>query len=106
MIPVTALLQAGGQPGGPGLGVFALQIGAFIAIFWFLLIRPQRKEQQKHREMIKALTKGDEVITNGGIVGKIMKAEERRLTIRTGGVDVVVDRGRVAQKLSPESDDE
>lgn len=104
MIPVTALLQAGGQPSGPGLGVFALQIGAFIAIFWFLLIRPQRKEQQKHQEMIKALVKGDEVITNGGIVGKIVKAEERRLTLRTGGVDVIVDRGRIAQKVSPETD--
>ena len=104
MIPVTALLQAA-QPSGPGLGVFALQIGAFIAIFWFLLIRPQRKEQQRHREMIKALVKGDEVITNGGLIGKITKADERRLTLRSGGVEVVVDRGRIAQKVSPETEE-
>jgi preprotein translocase subunit YajC len=103
MIPVTALLQAG-QTSGPGLGVFALQIGAFIAIFWFLLIRPQRKEQQKHQEMIKALVKGDEVITNGGLIGKITRADERRLTLKSGGTEVVVDRGRIAQKVSPETD--
>ncbi|HKK91775.1 MAG TPA: preprotein translocase subunit YajC [Longimicrobiales bacterium] len=105
MIPVTGLLQAA-QSSGPGLGVFALQIGAFIAIFWFLLIRPQRKEQQKHQEMIQALVKGDEVITNGGIIGKITRAEPTRLTLRTGGVDVIVDRGRIAQKVSPETDSE
>lgn len=105
MIPFTGLLQSG-QSGGPGLAVFALQIGAFIAIFWFLLIRPQRKEQQKHQEMIRALVKGDEVITNGGIVGRITRADETRLTLKTGGVDVVVDRGRIAQKISPETDTE
>ena len=45
------------------------QMVAIFAIFYFLLIRPQRKEQQRHRDMLEELKKGDEVITNGGIIG-------------------------------------
>ncbi|MDT8369959.1 MAG: preprotein translocase subunit YajC [Longimicrobiales bacterium] len=104
MIPTTGLLQTGG--GGGNLTVFLIQIGAFIAIFYFLLIRPQRKEQQRHQTMLKALVKGDEVITNGGIIGKIVRAEEDRLTVRTGQIEVIVDRGRIARRLGDKGKEE
>jgi preprotein translocase subunit YajC len=100
MNPVYGLLQASG--GGPGLAVFALQIGAFIAIFWFLLIRPQRKEQQRHQEMLQTLKKGDEIVTNGGVVGKIVKADETNLTVKSGNAEFIVERLRVARKLGAE----
>jgi len=105
MTSLIGLLQA--QPsGGSNLAVFAIQIGAFIAIFYFLLIRPQRKEQQRHVEMIKALVKGDDVVTNGGIVGRVTRADEQRLTLKTGDVEVVVERARIARKVSAESESE
>jgi preprotein translocase subunit YajC len=101
MNPVYGLLQAAG--GGPGIAVFALQIGAFIAIFWFLLIRPQRKEQQRHQEMIQKLGKGDEIVTNGGVVGKIVKADGSNLTVRSGNAEFIVERARVARKVGADS---
>lgn len=103
MMSLTGLLQAPAGGGGGNLAVFAVQIGAFIAIFYFLLIRPQRKEQQRHLDMIQALVKGDEVVTNGGIMGRITKADDQRLTIKTGGVEVVVERARIARKVTAES---
>ena len=83
---------------GAGAGtVMFLQIAAMVAIFYFLLIRPQQKEAKRHREMLAAVKKGDEVITNGGIIGTVVHAAEDRLTIKTGDTRLVVMRGRVAQ---------
>ncbi len=104
MMSLIGLLQASSGGGGSNLGVFAVQIGAFVAIFYFLLIRPQRKEQQRHQEMIQALVKGDEVVTTGGIVGRITKAGESRLTVKTGSVEIEVERARVQRKVAAETD--
>lgn len=103
MMSLVGLLQAPAG-GGSNLAVFAVQIGAFVAIFYFLLIRPQRKEQQRHHEMIHALVKGDEVVTTGGIVGRITKAGEQRLTVKTGSVEIEVERARIARKVGAEPD--
>jgi preprotein translocase subunit YajC len=58
--------------GGGGFQIIILMI-AFLGIFWFLAIRPQRKQQRAHREMLSMLKKGDEVITIGGMFGTIKK---------------------------------
>lgn len=85
---------------GAGAGtVMILQLVAMGAIFYFLLIRPQRLEAKRHREMLAAIKKGDEVVTNGGIVGTVVHAAEDRLTLRTGDTRVVVQRARVAQVI-------
>lgn len=83
---------------GAGAGtVMLLQIGAMVAIFYFLLIRPQQKEAKRHREMLAALKKGDEVVTSGGIIGTVVHAAEDRLTIKTAdSTRLVVQRGRIA----------
>jgi preprotein translocase subunit YajC len=57
---------------------------AIIAIFWFLLIRPQKKAQQRHQAMVEGLKKGDEVMTDGGIIGQVVHLKEDRVMIRTG----------------------
>jgi len=75
-----------------------------ILIFYFLLIRPQRKLQQKHMEMIKALKKGDEVITDGGIIGQIIHLTDDRVTIRTGeNTRIVLLRSKIARVVTPET---
>jgi len=86
--------------------VFLIQMVAIFAIFYFLLIRPHRKEQQKHDEMIESLKKGDEVITNGGVIGTIIHADGDRLTIKTAEqTRLLVQRGRIAQKAGAESEE-
>lgn len=51
----------------------------FVAIFYFMLIRPQRRRQQEHKALIESLKRGDEVIAAGGICGKIKKVDEDKI---------------------------
>lgn len=55
--------------------------GGMILIFYFLLIRPQQKRAKEHRGMVEALGKGDEVVTNGGLLGKIVEVGEQYITV-------------------------
>lgn len=90
------------QGGGSSGFVFFIQLVAIIAIFYFLLIRPQRKEQQRHRAMVAALKKGDGVVTAGGIVGKVIHAQEQHLTIVTAeNTRLVIERSKVATLMNP-----
>ena len=92
------------REGGNSSMIFLLQMLAIGVIFYFLLIRPQRKEQQRHRTMIEQLKKGDEIVTNGGIIGTVVHTQDDRLTIKTGeNTRLVVQRGRIAQVLSNQS---
>ena len=92
------------RQGADGTFVFFLNITAVILIFYFLLIRPQRKEREHHKEMIAAIAKGDEVVTTGGIIGTVIRAEEDRLIIKTGGeTKITIERSRIARKVTAES---
>jgi len=89
------------REGGSGSMILLMQFVAIGFIFYFLLIRPQRKEQQRHREMLDQLKKGDEVITAGGIVGTVVHIQDDRLTIKTAeNTRLVIQRSRIAQVLS------
>ena len=99
---LTPLLFAAPPEGGGVAGIFAslLPVVAMIAILWFLLFRPQQKEQQRHREMIRALRKGDEVVTVGGLYGRIMAITEERISLKIAdGVKVDVERAKVLKVL-------
>lgn len=83
--------------------VLMFQLLMIFAIFYFLLIRPQRKERQRHQEMLGKLARGDQVMTNGGILGVIVHATDQALTIKTGeNTRIVVDRGHIARKIEAE----
>jgi preprotein translocase subunit YajC len=71
------LLQAAPTPGMGGLLQFAPMIFIFV-IFYFLLIAPMRKKQKKTREMLAKLKKGDEVVTQGGVFGRIAALDDER----------------------------
>lgn len=86
--------------GGGGADLF-LQLIPFILIFvimWFLIIRPQQRRVKAHQEMVKNLRRGDTVVTNGGIVGKISKViDDAEIEVELSeGVRVRVVRGMVA----------
>lgn len=69
-------LAAGGAAAAPPGWVQFLPIIGMIAIFWFLLIRPQMRQQKEHREKIASVKKGDQVVTAGGIVGKVVRVDD------------------------------
>ena len=92
-----ALLQVFGDSSGTLLLV--VQIALFIGIFYFLLIRPQRAEQARHREMVASLKRGDRVATVGGLVGEIIGLNDETLTLKTGSAQVMVERAKVARRM-------
>jgi len=65
---------------GPDFTGILLIVGMFV-IMYFMIIRPQRKRQKEHQTMVGALSKGDEVITTGGILGKITKVDETYMVL-------------------------
>lgn len=73
-------------------------------VFWFLLIRPQMKKQKEAKAMVEALAKGDEVVTAGGMVGKITELHDQYMTLQIGSlgdkpVEVSVQRAAVTMLL-------
>ena len=80
--------------------IFGIQMLLIFAIFYFLLLRPQAKERKRHDDMLTKVKKGDEIVTSGGIIGKVVHVEETRLTVKTGeNTRLTVDRSRIASVL-------
>ena len=88
--------------------------GAIFAIFYFILIRPQATQRKKHDELVRNLKKGDEIVTNGGLVGEVLFIKEKggddksggmddRVTIKSGETRVIIERGRIAKINRPVS---
>jgi preprotein translocase subunit YajC len=95
-----ALLQAAGG-GNRGFMILVIYIVSFGLIAWFLLIKPQRRMQQQHQQMLSSLKRNDEVMTEGGIIGTVVHMAEDRVTLKTGeNTRIVVARGKVARIIS------
>jgi preprotein translocase subunit YajC len=91
---------AGGATGDAGWMQFLPMVILFV-IFYFLLIRPQQKRAKEHKQMITGLSKGDEVVTNGGILGKITDVGENFMTVEIAtGTHVKVQKSLV-QSMMP-----
>lgn len=70
------------------------------AIFYFLVIRPQQKQQKAHKAMLEALEKGDKIVTNGGLVCEVIKPEDDFIKVKLNDEVIVrIDRSFVAKKL-------
>ena len=74
-----------------------LQIPAIVAVFYFLIIRPQGQARKKHEALLAGLKKGDEITTSGGIIGKVKDVKDTRVTIESGESVLVVDRSRIVR---------
>lgn len=75
-------------------------IGLLFVVFYFLIIRPQSKKQKQLQTMIANLSKGDEVVTSGGTLGKITKTGDTFLTLEIAdGVEIKVQRSAIAQLM-------
>jgi preprotein translocase subunit YajC len=75
-----------------------LPIVAMLAIFYFILIVPQRRQMKAHQALLASLQKGDQVVTAGGLIGEITGIREDQVTLRSGTSTVVVEKARVLRK--------
>ena len=91
----------GAAPQPQGSPAFSfLMLGAFAVIFYFMLIRPQQKRMKEQRDMLAKLVAGDEVVTAGGMLGKIVEVGETLVTLEVAtGVNVRVQRSQVTQLM-------
>lgn len=92
---------AGGNAGAAGgsMSFFLIIIVMFVAMY-FMLIRPQQKRQKQHKTMVEALAKGDEIVTNGGIGGRIDQLGDSFVRVEIAdGVKVKLQRGSIARVL-------
>ncbi len=102
MLNMLALV-ASPEGGQTSLMPMIIMWTAIIAIFYFLLIRPQKKAAERHREMVAGLQKGNEVMTEGGIIGQVIHLKEDRVTIKTGSdTRIEVARGKIARVMGEE----
>ena len=83
----NAYAQEAAPPGG-GMAQLVILVGLF-AIMWFFMIAPQRKRMKEHRAMVMALKKGDEVMTGGGMMGRIVALDEQAIDLEIAKNTVV-----------------
>ncbi len=90
-------------PSNPIMSMLPMII-AFFAIMYFLMIRPQQKRERQRKEMLSALSKGDNVITSGGVCGNVVGLSEDRVVLRVDeNVTIEFIRGAISQVLPKES---
>jgi preprotein translocase subunit YajC len=96
----SAYAQASGAASQSDTLLTFLPMIAIFVVFYFLLIRPQQKKQKEARAMLDALEKGNEVITAGGVLGRIVKLDEQYVTVEVApNTQMVVQRGAISQLL-------
>lgn len=96
LIAAALMAPTNGQ-GGAGMGFLLVQVALIFAVFYFLILRPQSAARKKHAELLAALKKGDEVVTAGGIMGRVKDIRDERVTVESGTATVVVHRQRIVQ---------
>ena len=101
MFVTPAYAQATAAPGGAAAFAQFVPLILVFAIMYFLILRPQQKKMSQHRAMVEALKKGDTVVTQGGLIGKVIAVRDDELDVEIAqGVKVRVVRGTVAQVLT------
>ena len=100
-VPFEVVAYAAEGGAGRGFGMMdLLLIGGFIAIFYFLLWRPQSKRRKEHASLMASLSKGDEVITSGGVAGQITKVDDDFVKVRVASnVELRVQKNAVGATL-------
>lgn len=96
---ISPAFAEGGVTGGAGMLDFLFPV-ALLVLFYFMLVRPQSKRAKQHREMQSALSKGDEVVTDGGLMGKIMDIGEHAILVQfADNFEVKVRREAISSVL-------
>ncbi|MBT3592952.1 MAG: preprotein translocase subunit YajC [Hellea sp.] len=102
---LNVIMQA--SPGGAGVIQNFLPILLIGVIFYFLLIRPQNQRMKAHKNMLSEISRGDVIVTNGGLVGKVKKVADDELSVDFNGTEIKVVRTMIADvrnKPAPAND--
>ena len=100
MLITSAFAHATGATSQTDTLLTFLPMVAIFVVFYFLLIRPQQKKQKEARAMLDALEKGNEVVTAGGVLGRIVKLDEQYVTVEVApNTQMIVQRGAISQLL-------
>ncbi|MCF5892339.1 preprotein translocase subunit YajC [Aeromonas veronii] len=104
---ISKAYAEGAAPGAQGGGMEIIMLAVFGLIFYFMIYRPQAKRAKDHRNLMSSLSKGDEVLTSGGLVGKIAKVaadsdylvialnDQTQVTIKKDFVSAVLPKGSI-----------
>ncbi|PAP75153.1 preprotein translocase subunit YajC [Rubrivirga marina] len=96
LLPLAQAAPSGGLFGNP-----LLLLGLLFLVMWFTMIRPQTKQAKAHRELVEGLSKGDRIVTVGGIHGTIRQVDEKTILVEVdGGTKLRIDKGKVGYTLS------
>ena len=88
----------GADAGGSLFSLLPLVV--IFVLFYFLLIRPQQKRAKQHKEMVAALKKGEEIVTNGGLLGKVTEVSDNFVTVEvSSGLNVRIQRQSISQVM-------
>lgn len=97
--PASAMAQELSAAGGSPFASLMPLLLIFV-VFYFLLIRPQQKRFKEHKNMLEALKKGDQVVTGGGLLGKVVKVEDDKVTLEiANGVEVSAIKATLQQVI-------
>ena len=101
MFVTPAYAQAAGQAGPAGAFAQFIPLILIFVIMYFLMIRPQQKRMREHRDMVAALKKGDQVVTQGGLIGKVVSVRDDEVEIEIAtGVRVRAVRSTIASVVN------
>ena len=102
MLVTPAYAQAAGGAGGGDMFASFIPIILIFVIFYFFLIRPQQKKAKEHKNMVEALRRGDQVITQGGLIGKVLKVkDDHEIEVELSeGVKVRVVQSTIAKVIT------
>jgi preprotein translocase subunit YajC len=96
LIPAAHAQAAAGVPAQPSPWPSVIMLGAVFVLMYFMMIRPQMKRQKEHRQMVDKLARGDEIVTSGGIAGRIEEVGETFLTVEIAeGTKVKLQKGAI-----------
>ena len=93
----TTTAAAGASGGGAGALIQFLPIVGLMVLFYFLMIRPQQRRAKQHQEMVRAVKRGDTVVLNSGVVGKVSRVEDTEVAVEIAqGVNVKVVKSMIS----------
>ena len=98
LIPAAQAAEAGG--GGIPFGFDIFIIVAFVLVFYFLIWRPQSKQAKEHRELVSSVSKGDEIVTRGGLLGRVSRVDEQYIEVEIADkTEIKLQKAAVAAML-------
>ncbi|HOP06001.1 MAG TPA: preprotein translocase subunit YajC [candidate division Zixibacteria bacterium] len=101
MISNWPILMAGGQDGGGGGMITLIWFGLIFVLMYLLMIRPQRKKQKEHEQLLNELKKGDRVVTSGGMFGTIFAIDDDRkiIVLKVGEIKMEFLKSSIAGRV-------